>query len=564
MSVSPPRPSGVGDFRPPTASLAVFLVSAVVLACAPDRDVSDDASRETASVEDSAEQLGAVHLPVSCGAVADSALERGLALLHHMTYEPAVAAFAEAAAASPDCALAYWGRAMTYIHPLWSDPPPKEKFDRGVEAVAAARAIEDLTAVERAYVEAVGAYFDAGRQAVEQPNLEAFAAGWEEAHEAFPEDPEIQAFRALSMLGVADPGDEELGAQRRAGALAEEILAEYPEHPGAHHYAIHAYDYPALAERALPVARSYGEIAPSVPHALHMPTHIFTRLGLWDASIDFNDRSAEAARHNPVNGAVSLHFFHALDYLAYAHLQRAEWDEAKAVLDTVRSVEGPMMVEVATPYTLAAVPARFALERDAWARAAALPAGVPPDYPWERFPAIEAISHFARGIGAARSGDPDAARVAARRLAELRDATAATSQYWATQVEIQRRAVQAWAQYAAGEREAGLATMRRAAELEASTEKHPVTPGEVLPARELLGDMLLDLERFEEAEAAYATALERSPRRLRSLYGAGRAAELSGDATGAAKWYEQLVELTASGDQTSDRVSHAREFVGTG
>lgn len=541
------------------------LALVVALACSSDADLSerDDSAATTAETPaaTSAEQLGTVHLPVSCGAAADSALERGLALLHHMTYEPAEAAFADAAAENPDCALAHWGTAMTYVHPLWSDPPPPEKFERGVEAIATARAIDDLTDVERAYVEAAGAYFDAGKQTVERPNLEAFAAGWEAAHEAFPDDAEIQAFRALSMLGVADPGDDELTAQRRAGALAEELLEEYPEHPGAHHYSIHAYDYPALAERALGIARAYGEIAPSVPHALHMPTHIFTRLGLWDASIDFNERSAEAARANPVSGAVSLHFFHALDYLAYAHLQRAEWDAAQAVLDTVRSVEGPKMIEVATPYTLAAVPARFALERDAWARAAALPAGVPADYPWEQFPAIEAISHFARGIGAARSGDPQAARASIGRLAELRDAAAASSQYWATQVEIQRLAVEAWAEYAGGDTDAGLSTMRRAAELEASTEKHPVTPGEVLPARELLGDMLLDLERYEEAEAAYAATLERSPRRLRSLYGAGRAAELAGDSAGATRWYEQLLDLTASGDQTAERVRHAREFV---
>lgn len=560
MAVWLSTPSGAPTWPNPRLRLALSFSLIFALACSPSADDRGADTRADGSADPAAQELGTVHLAASCGTVADSALERGLALLHHMTYEPAEAAFAEASEANPDCALAYWGRAMTYVHPLWSDPPPAEKFERGVEAVAAAREIEDLTDVEQAYVEGVGAYFDVGKQTVERPNLEAFAAGWEAAYEAYPDDPEVRAFHALSMLGVADPGDEELQAQRRAGALAEETLEQVPEHPGGHHYAIHAYDYPALAEQALPVARSYGEIAPSVPHALHMPTHIFTRLGLWDASIEFNDRSAEAARENPIDGAVSLHFFHALDYLMYAHLQRAEWNAARAVLDTLRTVEGPMMVEVATPYTLAAVPARLALERNAWETAAALPAAEPADYPWEQFPAIEAISHFARGIGAARSGDPQAARVSVERLAELRDAAAATSQYWATQVEIQRLSVQAWARHAAGDTDTGLATMRRAAELEASTEKHPVTPGEVLPARELLGDMLLEMELYDEAENAYAAALERSPRRLRSLYGAGRAAELAGDATGAARWYRQLVELTANGDQETESVRHAREF----
>jgi tetratricopeptide (TPR) repeat protein len=295
-----------------------------------------------------------------------------------------------------------------------------------------------------------------------------------------------------------------------------------------------------------------------------MPTHIFTRLGQWDRSIELNKRSARAARENSVNGAVSLHFFHALDYLAYAHLQRAEWDDAQAVLDTLRGIDGRLMVEVATPYALAAVPARIALERAVWETAAALPARVPGDYPWDDFPAIEAITHFAQGIGSARSGDPEAARAAVDRLAELRDVAAPRSQYWATQVEVQRLAVQGWAEYSADRREAGLATMQAAADLEASTEKHPVTPGEVLPARELLGEMLLDLERYEEAEAAFVAALERSPRRLRSLYGAGRAAELAGDATGAAGWYAQLLELTGSGDPETESVRHARTFVGDG
>jgi len=529
---------------------------AVALACAPSPDEAPDAAAPDAP----GAELGDVELAASCGAPADSALERGIALLHHMTYEPAEAAFAEAVAADPGCALGYWGQAMTYIHPLWSDPPGSEKFERGAALVAQAREIDDMTDHERVYVEAVGAYYDAGRQDVERPNLEAFAAGWEAAHESYPDDPEIKALHALSLLGIANPGDKSYEVQRRAGSLAEAVLAEYPEHPGGHHYTIHAYDYPPLAEQAVPVARSYAEIAPSVPHALHMPTHIFTRLGMWDSSIELNDRSARAAREHPVNGAISLHFFHALDYVAYAHLQRAEWEEARAVLDTLRAMDGQLMVELATPYSLAAVPARVALETRAWATAAALPARVPADYPWDDFPAVEAITHFARGIGAARSGDPEAARASAARLVELRDAAGRTSGYWATQIEVQRLAVEAWAAHAAGNDGEGLRLMREATELEATTEKHPVTPGEIIPAPELLGDMLLMLQRYEEAGEAFEAALERSPRRLRSLYGAGRAAELAGDTAAAADRYRELLELTESGDPDTEAVLHAREF----
>jgi tetratricopeptide (TPR) repeat protein len=532
--------------------LTSFILTALTLACGTPESASEAAGDD---------RLGRVELAASCGFAADSALERGLALLHHMTYEPAEAAFAQAVAADSGCALGYWGQAMTYIHPLWSDPPETARFDRGASLVARARLIDDLSDHERAYVEAVGAYYDAGRRNVERPNLEAFAAGWEAAYTSYPDDLEITAFHALSLLGIADPGDKTYEVQRRAGSLAATVLAEHPGHPGGHHYTIHAYDYPPLAEQAVPVARSYAEIAPSVPHALHMPTHIFTRLGMWDASIDLNDRSARAAREHPVDGAISLHFFHALDYVAYAHLQRAEWEQAQAVLDTLREVDGRLMVELATPYTLAAVPARVALERGAWSTAAALPVRVPADYPWDDFPAVEAITHFARGIGAARAGDPEAARASADRLAELRDAAGRTSAYWATQVEVQRLAVEAWTAHAAGDEDTGLGLMREAAELEATTEKHPVTPGEIVPATELLGEMLLELERYREAGEAFGAALERSPRRLRSLYGAGRAAELAGDTATAAERYDELLELTESGDQDTEAIRHAREFV---
>lgn len=523
-------------------------LAALVAACSAEPDAG------------ASQRLGDVELAASCGPAADSALERGLALLHHMTYEPAEAAFAEAAEARPDCALAWWGQAMTYVHPLWSDPPEAAEFDRGAGFVEKARALE-LTDRERAYVEAVGAYYGAGDQATERPNLEAFAAGWAAAHERFPDDPEIAAFHALSLLGTADPGDPTLAVQRRAGEIAEEILADHPDHPGAHHYAIHAYDQPELAERGLSVARAYGEIAPSVPHALHMPSHIFTRLGLWDASIEMNARSAAAARARSVDGAVPMDVFHALDYLAYAHLQRGETAQARAVLDSLRSVEGPRMAHIATAYAMAAVPARLALETGDWQAAAALPARDPADYPWDRFPAIEAITHFARGIGAARSGDPAGAREAAERLASLRDAAARTSAYWADQVEIQRLSVEAWAAHAAGDASIALRRMREAAALESSTEKHPVTPGEIVPARELLGEMLLELGRYAEAREAFAAALERSPRRLRALYGAGRAAELAGDTTGAADRYRAVVELAGEGDPDHELLSHAAAFV---
>lgn len=510
------------------------------------------------------EELGTVVLPASCTEAATPHLRRGLALLHHMTYEGAHEAFAVAAGSDPDCALAYWGQAMTFIHPLWSDPPTEEGFARGRSLVEKAAALPGLGAREEAYLSAAEAYYAAGRDSTERPNLEAFADAWKRVHERFPEDPEAACFHALSHLATADPGDKSYAKQRHAGALAEAVLAKIPDHPGGHHYAIHAYDYPALAPEALAVARSYGDIAPAVPHALHMPTHIFTRLGLWDESIAWNHRSARVAHEHPVNGAVSLHHLHAVDYLVYAHLQRAEDAEAERVAAAMAALEGPLQVEVAAPYTLAAVPARLALERQRWAEAAALEPRTPADFPWDRFPAMEAITHFARALGAARSGNPEAAKPDLEALARLRDRAAESSAYWAEQVEIQRLTASAWVAFAEGRKDEALATMKTAAEREAATEKHPVTPGEVLPAHELLGDMLLEMGRSEEALATYEAALERSPGRFNALYGAGRAAEVAGDEAAARRHFQALLDGVGEEAAERERLAHARAFVAGG
>jgi tetratricopeptide (TPR) repeat protein len=511
-------------------------------------------------VDDYGDKLGTVHLPVSCNEAAGRHIERGLALLHHMTYEGARAAFARATEADPDCAMGYWGQAMTLIHPLWSDPPSEADFKRGQALVSEAKTRGKETERERAYIAAVEAYYAEGWDRDETANLASFEEGWEKVHRQFPNDPEAACFYALAHLATADPADKTYAKQKRAGALAEKVLAQIPDHPGAHHYIIHAYDYPALAGGALDVARSYGKIAPEVPHALHMPTHIFTRLGFWQESITMNKRSAAAALKHPVGDAISLHYPHALDYLAYAYLQRAEDQKAKQVLDTLTALKGPFQVHTATSYTLAAVQARLALERQEWTKAASLEPRTPSNYPWDRFPAMEAITYFARALGAARSGNGQGAAQALENLAGLREWTAETSAYWAKQVEIQRLSAMAWLAYQEGRQEEGLNTMRRAAELETSTEKHPVTPGEVLPARELLADMLLGMGRYKEAQAEYEAALERNANRFNSLYGAGRAAELEGDKSKAAFYYKKLVEMTANGAERK-RLQQARAFL---
>jgi hypothetical protein len=468
-------------------------------------------------------ELGAVHFPVSCSPAAAEEARRGLALLHHMTYEPAEQAFAAAVTADPACVMGYWGRAMSFIHPLWSDPPTAEKFARAEGYLAEAERRGARTDWERDYLAAVGAYYAAGRGEREMPNLRAFAAAWEDVHRRRATDDEAAAFHALTLVSVSDPADKTQAVRRRAGAVAESVLIRTPSHPGGHHYAIHAYDVPALAADADRVARSYGALAPDVPHALHMPSHIFTRVGDWDAVVDYNRRSAEAALARPVGDSLSMHYLHALDYMAYAYLQQGKDREAREVAATLAAINQPIQAELAAPYALAAVPARLALERQDWKAAAALPIRDPASFPWDRFPAMEALTWHARGLGAARSGNMAGAQAALARLAELRAASAVSSPYWAKQVEIQRLEVEAWTEYAAGRKDAALATMQQAAELEATTDKHPVTPGELLPADELLGDMLLALGRKAEARAAYQSALARSPGRRNALRGVERA-----------------------------------------
>lgn len=504
------------------------------------------------------ERLGSVRLEASCAPAALPHLERGLALLHHMTYVGARSSFVRAAQVDPACAMAFWGQSMTMIHPLWSDPPGEAVFREGAALARTAATLPGITPREQAYIGALSAYWREGRGSSERPNLEAFARGWRQALNQYPDDPEIRSFTALAVLATADPDDKTHRVQRQAALIARPVLKTVPDHPGAHHYIIHAHDVPPLAGEALEVARSYGRIAPTVPHALHMPTHLFTRLGLWQDAIAMNDRSAAAALLHPAGEQVSLHYLHAFDYMAYAHLQRGEDAEAEAALRTMEATEGPIQPHVASAYALAAVPARIALERQRWEDAADLPVRAPASFPWDRFPAMEAISHFARALGAARSGRSALAREELELLARLEQAAAKGSPYWGKQVRILRESARAWLTYAGGDAALALQQMRAAADLEAGTEKHAVTPGEILPAQELLGDMLLAMERPREALDAYGKALERSPRRLNSLIGAARAAERLGEVEISRAYSQQLLE-SVNPDSPHPAIVRARQ-----
>jgi tetratricopeptide (TPR) repeat protein len=492
--------------------------------------------------------MGSVAFPVSCSDEAVASMRLGLALLHNMTYVEAAEVFERAAEQDPTCGLAHWGIAMTYLHPLWPDVPSNESFAWAGAHLAQAREAGLGTPREEAYVEALATYYAPGPQAAETERLTAYAQAWAEVRDAYPTDPEATLFAGLSMNAAAR-GPDRPATLAEAGGLAEQVLSAIPDHPGAHHYIIHAYDSPALAERALPTARSYGKVAPENAHALHMTSHIFTRVGSWNESIDYNQRSADAAAKHPINGAVSHHHLHAVDYLAYAYLQTGQDAEAEQVLAHLVAMDGPVVDNPVSAYAFAAVPARIALEHHDWERAAVVEARWPANLNWDRYPHLVAIPVFARALGAAHLGDLETAHAAAAELDELAlQAEDLPDAYdWATQVRIQEIGARAWVAYAEGRTDEAVALMSEATDLEVTTSKNPVTPGEVLPATELLGDMLLELGRYDDALRAYERTLERSPNRANAVRGAAHAAEGAGDAQAAAHYQELLHAIQPHG-----------------
>ncbi|MBD1397557.1 hypothetical protein H9Q13_10295 [Pontibacter sp. JH31] len=503
---------------------------------------------------------GTVDLPISCNPAAQQNFHTGLALMHHMMYEQAEHEFASVAKTATDCAMAHWGIAMSVIHPLWGERPSDADLQKGQAAIKKAAQQKDLTAREKAYINAVAKFYENWENRSYADQLKAFEAGYKEVHEAFPDDVEAAAFYALSQLATAPKNDQTFAKNRKAGEMLENLLAKAPDHPGLFHYIIHAYDNPALASRAISVAREYDRIAPEVPHALHMPSHIFIRLGQWPDAVDWNIRSAEAALRQSSGEEVSMHYAHALDYMAYGYLQQG-WDKKAQEVIAKMKKEQAYAPSFATAYALAATPARLSLETGNWEAAAALPVRAPENFPWDKYPGAEAITHFAKGIGAARSGNVPVAEEAIADLKKLQESlTQKGDNYWAAQVEAQQKSVEAWLQFQKGDQEKALATMREAADKEDALDKHPVTPGAVLPARELLGDMLLLVKKPAEAEKAYNASLKISPNRYNSLYGAARAAEMAKEKQKAVDYYDKLLNTAAKADSDRKSLQHAREY----
>jgi tetratricopeptide (TPR) repeat protein len=521
---------------------------------------------------------GKAEFPVSCAPAVQPEFARGVALLHSFFYEEARRVFTSVAERDPKCAIAQWGIAMTWWHPIWTPPTPDE-MRAGKAAIEKAMAMYAGTDRERGFITALDVYYNTPDSSTggsvgqschgpvgPRDRVIAYEKAMRQLCDKYPNDFETQTFYAFAVLavGYATPNDTSLSKQLEAAAILEKLWKQNANHPGVVHYLIHCYDYPSLAQRGLIAARTYDSIAPWVPHALHMPSHIFARLGMWDESIAANKASAEASRayaamrHRDATEAEELH---ALDYMAYSYLQEARDAEAKKIVDLVAKVRktNPELEFIAA-YALAAIPTRYAFERNDWAAAAKLTI---PNVPhWSSFPFMEALIEYGHALGRAHTGDLDGARKAIARMQELRDATKDPKfDYFKSHLDLQMQAASAWVAASEGKKNEAIEMLRRAADAEDILGKHPVSPGAFVPIREQLGSLLLEVGQPKEAQREFEVALKMYPGRFRGLYGAARAAEQIGDKENASRYYAKLAAQTAKASGSRDELNHVREFL---
>jgi hypothetical protein len=497
------------------------------------------------------QDLGKVHFETSCKPDAQQHFDQAMLYQHSFWYRASQKSFEDALKADPECAIAYWGIALSLLYNPHVAPPVKNLAE-GAAALAKGKALSAKTPRERDYIEALDAMYADYDKVDHRTRVLAYLKAMEQLAQRYPNDDEAQIHYALALNVGASPADKTYANQLKGAAILENIWARQPEHPGIAHYLIHLYDTPALAEKGLAAARRYAKVAPGAAHAQHMPSHIFTRVGYWQESIASNIESGRVAKE-----AGDFHDqLHSMDYLVYAYLQLGQDSKAKAVIDNMNAVTKFTETFLPGPYALAVSPARYAVERGDWKAAAELQVRPSP------LANVQAITYFARALGAARSGNPEAAKIDIARLTELRDKLRdAKDAYWSEQVDIQRQVATAWVLYAEGKRDDALNAMSAAADAEDKTEKHPVTPGVPKPARELYGVMLLDSGNAREALAAFEATLKKEPNRLGAYVGAAASAERAGDKAKARDYYEKIVAIADGADNSRTEVADARAYL---
>jgi hypothetical protein len=500
-----------------------------------------------------------VNFTNSCSAEVQGAFSQAITLLHSFEYLETRRLFTEIAELDPGCAMANWGLGMSLWHPLWA-PPAKNELEEGARLLSAATG-RNTTAREAAYIAALQAFYSDTDPANHWQRVHAYETKMGGLYAGHLGDPEAAMFYALALLAAVDPRDKTYSRQYKAAALLNWVRETQPRHPGVLHYLIHAYDSPPMAHLGLEAAMLYAEAAPDSAHAQHMPSHIFTRLGLWDRSLASNVDSTQSAAEYTVRAHLPGHYdegLHSIDYLMYAMLQTARDEEAKQLLAELGNIRKTDTENFKVAYTYAASPARYALERREWRQAARLEL-IRGDFPWDEFGWARSIHHFARGIGAARSGDAAAAKRELAAIEKLRTALPeSTLPYWREQVQVQAEVVGAWILFAERNTDTALVRVAAAADREDAVDKHPVTPGEVLPARELYGDMLFEAGRYADALAQYRTVLVHSPNRLNALLGAAQAADKAGEAAVAAQYRATVQAQTRAGNPARAGIAATR------
>ena len=533
-----------------------FCFGAVLILPAP---VAVEAERD----EHAGHSLGNIKFPITCSAEAQTEFTHAVLLLHHMTYPEARAAFREVMKTDPQCAMAHWGFAMTLFQPLWPTRPSPAALQEGWEAIEKAKALTPPTKREQMLIAAAEAFFLEPQSSDYWLRIRRWEAAMEKAYAAFPNDDEVAAFYALAHLATAPASTISRAHSDRAAEILLRVYERNPDHPGAMHYLVHANDAPGRERESLEITRRYETLAPHNPHALHMPTHIYTRLGDWDGVIRGNLKAAEAALDFPAGENKEYvwdEFAHAIEYLLYADLQKGDDEAAAAQLNRLHST-AHLEPSFKTAFHLSSTRARYALERRAWEEAAAIAPREPAWLPWNRFPWPEAVTHFARGLGAAHVGKFEDANAAGQRLVELEGAMEkAGEELFTRNIRVLRLELTSWVAHAKGDTAASIALMREAADLESSTPKAPVTPAPTLPAHELLGDLLLEEKEPAEALAAYRRALELYPRRFNALLGSARAARALSDKTSARVSYTELLEVASAGNRELP-LAEARKFL---
>ncbi|WP_404364008.1 hypothetical protein [Marinobacter sp.] len=530
------------------------ILSGLLLSASP----SAFAESKDSSSENNRAEIGRVDFQASCAPEVRDDFDHALGLMHHMMYKQARVKFKDITEADPGCAMAYWGIATTLFQPLWPERPDSETLQKGWEIIQKAHDKAPAEGRARQLIDATAAFFRGPGTAGYWERIRGWAEGMSRAYAANPDDHDVAALYALSRLALAMQADGRDPLHDEAETILRTIWEKEPTHPGAIHYSIHATDVDGRAENALDIVETYGKIAPEVPHALHMPSHIYVRLGDWPAVIKWNKRSAAAVPREPVNG-LSLHYLHAMDYLVYAYLQQGRDDKAEAAVNTAME-QGKHQSSFVSAFHTAAMPARLAVEQRDWERAAALEPRTPEYLPWDNAKWAEGLVWYAKGLGGAHTDGLALAQQAEQRLKTLRDeADASGESGFATNIEIDRRILSGWIAYAQGKADQAVAQIHSAAELESTIQKSPVTPGALCPPNEALGDLLMKLDRPEQALKAYQASDEIWPGRFNTLKGAARAAKAAGNKKAARQYYQVL--LDNAGDSKRPQVKEARAFL---